>query len=233
MKLGIMQPYFFPYIGYWQLMNAVDTYVIYDDVTFIKNGWINRNRILINGEARYFNLPITGASSFVLIKDVKVNPDRKQMEKLLKTIELSYKKSCCYQEIMPLMEDILCCGKEYMAELLEYQIRKVAEFLDMKTKILLSSKDVNKDSELHAQDKVLDICRNLGAAEYYNAVGGQELYDKEEFAKRGIKLSFLSTQNVQYKQLKNEFVPYLSIVDVLMFCGKEKTKEYLCAYDLI
>ena len=93
MKLGIMQPYFFPYIGYWQLMNAVDTYVIYDDVNFIKNGWINRNRILINGEARYFNLPITGASSFVLIKEVKLSNEQKLFDKLLKSLEGAYKKA--------------------------------------------------------------------------------------------------------------------------------------------
>ena len=86
MKLGIMQPYFFPYIGYWQLVNAVDTYVIYDDVNFIKNGWINRNRILINGEAKYFNLPVVGAGSFVLIKDIAMNPKPELIGKLLRTL---------------------------------------------------------------------------------------------------------------------------------------------------
>ena len=139
MKLGIMQPYFFPYIGYWQLMNAVDTYVIYDDVNFIKNGWINRNRILINGEARYFNLPITGASSFVLIKEVKLSNEQKLFDKLLKSLEGAYKKAPFFAETMPLLESIICCGKEYMAELLELQIRKMAEHLQKLNPQMLES----------------------------------------------------------------------------------------------
>lgn len=232
MKLGIMQPYFFPYIGYWQLMNAVDTYVIYDDVTFIKNGWINRNRILINGEARYFNLPTVGASSYVLIKDIKLSKEQKFFDKLIKSLEGAYKKAPCFEETMPLLETIILSGKEYMAELLELQIREVAKHLDMNTKILLSSKDVKKDETLHAQNKVLDICCNLGATEYYNAIGGTELYDKNIFASNGIKLSFLATDNIFYKQYKNEFIPYLSIIDVLMFNGKAETRKMLQAFTL-
>ena len=233
MKLGIMQPYFFPYIGYWQLMNAVDTYVIYDDVTFIKNGWVNRNRILINGEARYFNLPTVGASSYVLIKDIKLSQEQKFFDKLIKSLEGAYKKAPCFEETMPLLETIILSGKEYMAELLELQIRSIAKHLGMNTKILLSSCDVKKNTALRAQDKVLDICKNLHATEYYNAIGGTELYDKEIFAQNGIKLSFLATDQICYKQYKNEFVPYLSIIDVLMFNGVEKTKEFLNAFKLL
>ena len=233
MKLGIMQPYFFPYIGYWQLMNAVDTYVIYDDVTFIKNGWVNRNRILINGEARYFNLPAIGAGSYVLIKDIELSKEQKLFDKLIKSLDGAYKKAPFYPETMPLLESIILSGKKYMGELLELQIREVAKHLNMQTQILLSSQEVQKDTSLHAQDKVLDICRNLGATEYYNAIGGTELYDKNTFAENGIKLSFLSTDPISYKQYKNEFVPYLSIIDVLMFNGIEETKQLLKQYQLL
>ena len=233
MKLGIMQPYFFPYIGYWQLMNAVDTYVIYDDVTFIKNGWVNRNRILINGEARYFNLPTVGAGSYVMIKDIELSKEQKLFDKLIKSLDGAYKKAPFYSETMPLLESIILSNKKYMGELLELQVREVAKHLNMQTQILLSSQEVKKDTSLHAQDKVLDICRNLGATEYYNAIGGTELYDKNTFAENGIKLSFLSTDPISYKQYKNEFVPYLSIIDVLMFNGVSGTKEYLKAFKLI
>ncbi|MBE6385836.1 MAG: hypothetical protein E7048_09265 [Lentisphaerae bacterium] len=232
MKLGIMQPYFFPYIGYWQLMNAVDTYVIYDDVTFIKNGWINRNRILINGEARYFNLPTVGASSYVLIKDVQLSTDRKSFEKLIKSLDSAYKKAAFYDETMPLLESIILSDYEYASGLLEFQIRSIAKHLGMNTNILLSSRDVEKNTDLRAQDKVLDICKNLHATVYYNAIGGTELYDKEIFAQNGIKLSFLATDQICYKQYKNEFVPYLSIIDVLMFNGVEETKQLLKCTDI-
>lgn len=233
MKLGIMQPYFFPYIGYWQLMNAVDTYVIYDDVTFIKNGWINRNRILINREAHYFNLPIRGASSFTLIKDVALSGDKKEMQKLSKTIGMAYKKAPYFDDIMPLLENIISFQTEKMADFLEHHIRVISDFLDMDTKILLSSRDVDKDVDLRAHFKVLDICKKLGADEYYNAVGGQELYDRDFFAENGVKLFFLKTGDVRYRQYRNDFVPDLSIVDVLMFCGKNETKRLLADYTLL
>jgi len=233
MKLGIMQPYFFPYIGYWQLMNAVDRYVIYDDVAFIKNGWINRNRILINGAPGYFNLPTVGAGSFVRINEVKLSSEKKLFDKLLKTLDNVYRKAPYFAETMPLAESIISCGCEYMAELLEFQIRAVAKHLGMNTEILVSSRDVVKNTELRAQDKVLDICRNLGAAEYYNAIGGMELYDKDAFAAQNIKLSFLATGEIVYKQYRNDFVPNLSIIDVLMFNGAETTKKYLHEFKLV
>jgi WbqC-like protein len=232
MKLGIMQPYFFPYIGYWQLVNAVDTYVIYDDVNFIKNGWINRNRILINGEAKYFNLPVVGAGSFVLIKDIAMNPKPELIGKLLRTLENSYRKAPCYTEVMPMLERIMTCGKTKMAELLEFQIREIAHYLNLKTTLLVSSRDVKKDKDLHAQDRVLDICKNLNATEYYNAIGGQELYDRKTFAERKLKLSFLQTDEIVYRQFRNDFIPNLSIIDVLMFNSTEQVHEFLHQYTL-
>ena len=233
MKLGIMQPYFFPYIGYWQLIHAVDTYVIYDDVSFIKNGWINRNRLLINHEPRYFNLPICGAGSFVTIKEVDLSGDRKAFQKLLRTVEMAYKKAPYFGEIMPLIEKIICFEAVKMIDFLEYHIREIAGFLDMNTKILLSSRDVVKDGNLKAHFKVLDICKNLHASEYYNAIGGQELYDKKFFSDNQVQLSFLKTGEIRYKQYRDEFFPNLSIVDVLMFCGKDGTKKHLENYTLI
>ena len=233
MKLGIMQPYFFPYIGYWQLMNAVDTYVIYDDVAFIKNGWINRNRILINHEPRYFNLPTIGAGSFVMIRDVLLSQDEKLFSKLAKTIELAYKKAPYFKDVMPLIEDIIYFKSEKMIDFLEYHIKSISKYLDMDTKLLLSSREVAKDESLKAHFKVLDICKKLAATEYYNAIGGQDLYDKSVFAENGVNLFFIQTGNVQYQQYKNSFIPNLSIVDVLMFCGKNGTKDHLKNYTLV
>lgn len=232
MKLGIMQPYFFPYIGYWQLMNAVDTYVIYDDVSFIKNGWINRNNILINGEAKYFNLPTVGAGSFILIKDVKMNPEPVLINKILKKLENSYRKAPFYAEAMPLLERILTYKTSNMAELLEFQLREISACLGMKTRLLVSSRDVKKDDTLNGQDKVIDICRSLGATEYFNSIGGRELYDAETFSRNGIALHFLKTSSIVYPQYKNEFVPNLSIIDVMMFNSVDDIHGMLQKYEL-
>lgn len=232
MKIGIMQPYFVPYIGYWQLLNAVDRYVIYDDVNFIKGGWINRNRILINGQPKYFNIPMIGASPFKLINEVGVNNDSKLVDKNLRTIDGAYKKAPYYEEVYPLIEKILKCKKDNIAEFISESMAIICEFLNIETEIIVSSK-LDKNCALKGQDKVLEICKLLGATEYYNAIGGQELYSFSDFKKEGIELKFLKTDAISYKQFSNEFQPNLSIIDVMMFNSKEDISHMLKQYTLV
>lgn len=232
MKLGIMQPYFFPYIGYWQLMNAVDKYVIYDDVNFIKGGWINRNRILMNGEGKMINLQMHNASPNLLINEVGVLGNPIFNKKLYKTIEECYKKAPQFINAFPVIENIISQETGNLAEYLEYSIIKVCEYLGIETQLIVSS-GIKKNNELKAQDKVLEICNILGADEYFNAIGGQELYSYEDFTAREIKLRFLKTETVPYQQFNNEFVPNLSIMDVMMFNSVEQIHDMLQQYKLI
>lgn len=232
MKLGIMQPYFIPYIGYWQLMNAVDKYVIYDDVNFIKGGWINWNRILVNGEPKYFNVPMLGASPYKLINEVGVNNDRKLTDKNLRALEGAYRKAPYYGDVFPLMERVLESGKDDIASYIAESFRIIGEYLDIKTEFIISS-DLEKDCEQKGQDKVLSICKLLGATEYYNAIGGQELYSFEDFKAQDITLKFLKTSDIVYEQFGNEFQPNLSIVDVMMFNSREQVQQMLQKYTLV
>ena len=232
MKIGIMQPYFVPYIGYFQLLNAVDKYVIYDDVHYIKGGWINRNRILINGEPSYFNVPLKGASPNKLINEVEVNNEDVLIQKNLRMLEGAYKKAPYFEDVYKLMEDILKCGKDNLAEYLAYSIKKICEYLDINTELIISSQ-MNKDNSLKGKEKVVAICHELGGDEYYNAIGGQELYSYDYFEENNLKLSFVSTDKIEYKQFNNEFVPYLSIIDVMMFNSKEEIKKILNMYTLV
>lgn len=229
MKLGIMQPYFFPYIGYWQLMNAVDKYVIYDDVNFIKGGWINRNRILINGKPQYFNIQMNGASSFKLINEIKISNN---VNKNLRTIYMAYHKAPYFSNIYPIIEDIYRKQTDNLSEFIINSIICLAKYLDIKTQILISS-SLNKNNILKGQDKVIDICKLLNATDYYNAEGGFSLYSFNDFAKNDINLAFLKTNDITYKQFNNEFVPNLSIIDVMMFNSKEEILHMLDAYTLI
>ena len=231
-KVGIMQPYFVPYIGYWQLLNAVDEYVIYDDVNFIKGGWINRNRILVNGNPTYFNIPMLGASSFKLINEIGVNQDEKLIKKNLKTIEEAYKKAPYFKVVYPMIEKILKCEKDNLAEYIAYSTKIICLYLDINTKIHMSS-ELKKDNLLKGQDKVIAICKELGATDYYNAIGGQELYSYEDFEANGINLNFVKTNEITYKQYNNEFIPFLSIIDVMMFNSKEEVKQMLSEFTLI
>ena len=212
MTLGIMQPYFMPYIGYWQLMAAVDKYVIYDDVNFIKKGWINRNNILVNGAKQLFTISLEGVSQNKLINEILIADD---FVKLRKTISMAYSKAPYYKETMELLDIIFAYDSKNLAKFLENSIRLVAKYLGIKTEILLSS-NIEKDNSLKGQDKILDICKCLNADVYYNAIGGQELYDKEKFKVNGIDLYFVQSELTDYPQFKNEFVPGLSIIDVLM-----------------
>ncbi|NRT70249.1 WbqC family protein [Clostridium beijerinckii] len=232
MKLGIMQPYFFPYIGYWQLMNAVDKYVIYDDVNFIKGGWINRNRILMNGEGKMVNIQMNGASPNKLINEVEVAGSQIYNKKLLKTIESCYKKAPYYSSTFPIIEDIITKSEGNLAKYLEYSIRKICEHLSINTEIIISS-TINKNNNLKGQDKVIEICKKLEADEYYNAIGGQDLYSYEDFKSWDVKLKFLKTGAVKYKQFNNEFVANLSILDVMMFNSREDINNMLGQYELL
>ena len=232
MKVGIMQPYFLPYIGYWQLLNAVDKYVIYDDVNFIKGGWINRNRMLVNGEPKLFNIQMQGASPNKLINEIEVSNNTVWKKKLLKTIENSYRKAPFYTDVFPIIEEIINYDECNLAKYLANSIKKVCNYLNIETELIVSS-TLYKDNSLKSQAKVIEICKELKATEYYNAIGGQELYSYEDFKDVDIKLSFLKSNEIKYKQLKDEFVANLSILDVLMFNSINDVRNFLNQYELI
>lgn len=227
-----MQPYFFPYIGYFQLMNAVDKYVIYDDVNFIKSGWIYRNRILVNGEPKYFNLPMSGASSNKLINEVEVNNDEKLKQKNIRIIQDNYKDAPYFSDVYPMLEKIIFNNERNIAKYIMSSFEILLKYLNITTELVLSS-SIEKNNSLKGQEKVLEICKILGATEYYNAIGGQELYDKENFKKENIELRFLKTNEICYKQFENEFHSNLSIIDVMMFNSKTDIQKMLQEYELV
>ena len=230
MKIGIMQPYLFPYIGYYQLIKAVDTFVIYDDVNFIKQGWINRNRILVNGSEHMFNIILKGGSSSnKKINEIEIEGNH---SKLLRTIEQSYKKSPYFSEVYPLITNILTYEEPNMAKFLRYSLNMVMEHLKINTRVLVSS-EIEKNNSLKGADKGIDICKQLKATNYINAIGGQELYSKEIFAENGLILNFIESKPIVYPQFKNQFIPWLSIIDVMMFNSVEKIQEMLDNYELI
>lgn len=229
MKLGIMQPYFLPYLGYWQLMNAVDTYIVYDDVTYIKGGWINRNNFLVQGNAKLYSFSLDGASSYKLINEIGVKDD---FSNFIKLLQFNYAKAPFFKECLELSNKIITYDKSNLGKFLFNSIKVIADYLDFDTKILLSS-EIEKDNNLKGKDKVIHICKLLGADEYYNAIGGQELYDKKEFQDHGIKLSFVKTEITPYTQFKNNFIGGLSILDILMFNSKESISKMLRNFELI
>jgi len=229
MKLGIMQPYFLPYIGYFQLIKAVDKYVIADDMNYIKQGWINRNNFLLNGQPFMFHLPLINASINKRINEIHVVENQ---SKLLKTIEVNYRKTPHFNQVFPMIEGIIRHEDKNLARYVGNSIIKIAGYLQIDTEFIYNS-DHECEQTLKGQDRLISNCLIYGAKTYINAIGGTELYDKEAFKKVGIDLLFLKTQPIEYKQLKNLFVPNLSILDVLMFNSVEQVSDLLMKYDLI
>lgn len=231
MKVGIMQPYFFPYLGYWQLINAVDKYVVYDDVTYIKGGWINRNNILLGGVKHLITLPLEQSSSFKNINEIDVTHNEIALNKVIKTLKSAYSKAPYYSVVMPMIEGLLRNNRT-ISELNYNSVLEIGRYLGFTTEIILSS-ELEKDNSLKAQDKVLHINELLGSDCYYNAIGGQSLYSREAFQERGMELHFVQMGDIQYPQFKNEFVPGLSIIDVLMFNSVETIQGFLKDYTLV
>ena len=229
MKLGIMQPYFMPYIGYWQLMATVDIYVVYDDVNYIKGGWVSRNNILLNGQKHMFTITLNGASPNKLFNEITIKDDFKKFSRL---IESAYKKAPYYVEVCTLLDRIYSYEDRSLGAFMMNSFQVVLDYLEIDTKLILSS-SIEKDNSLKAKDKVKHICHLLGADTYYNAIGGQELYDKDNFKADGIDLQFVKTDLTSYVQFKNEFVPGLSIIDVLMFNSPDETNTMLKQFTLV
>jgi len=227
MKIAIMQPYFFPYIGYFQLISAVDKFVIYDDVNFIKRGWVNRNRILINKEAKLISLSLIKASQNKLINEIII----KDKGTILKTIKQNYSKTAYFKDVFPIIEDIVNYSENNLSRYLFYQIKKITEYLQINTTLVPTSTiyEVNK---LKGQNRIIEICRKENMDTYINAIGGKELYDLGTFQDNGFNLKFIQMENIEYNQNNNKFIPNLSIIDVLMFNSKEEIARLLKQYSL-
>lgn len=226
MKIAIMQPYFMPYIGYFQLMKAVDKYVIYDDVNYIKGGWINRNHILIDGKSKLFTISLSHASQNKLINEIYIVDD---FIKLKKTIRLNYAKAPFYKEVVNLLDQIFAFPDKLLSNFIFNSFKMVFEYIETGVDCILSS-TLKKDNTLRGQDKVLAICNELGADTYINAIGGVGLYNKYEFQSKNIEIKFLKTNKMTYNQFGNKFVSDLSMIDVLMFNSKEDVVKILDKY---
>lgn len=232
MKLAIMQPYFFPYLGYFQLIAAVDKFIIYDDVNFINRGWINRNNILINGKAGLISVPLNGASQNKRIKDILPLSEQKWRISLLKTIEQNYKKAPQFDMVYPMLQQVINNDAGTISDFNYLGIKSVCAYLGISTSLIPSS-EIYANSELKGQYRILDICKKENATSYYNPIGGVELYDRKVFTQEDISLSFLKSESPPYKQLTDKFTPALSIIDLLMFASIDEIKFQLNRFRLV
>lgn len=225
MTLTIMQPYFLPYPGYFQLMAAADKFVVFDDVAFITRGWINRNRILLNGREHRFTLPLQRASQNRLINEIELVADTPWRESLLKTFLQAYRRAPFFDEVFPLLQQVVACEEPNLAAYLLNSLRLINEHLGLQTALVPSS-TVYDNAELKGEGRIVDICRQEEADTYLNAPGGREFYDAGEFARRRIRLRFLAPISLGEKPW-DEDSAQLSIVHALMFNPARELKTAL------
>jgi len=242
-KVAIMQPYFFPYIGYFQLIKAVNTFVLFDQQQYIKNGWINRNRIIeINREDRIITVPIKLKSRSQPIFDVDIDNNAKWQKSIINSIEFNYRRSPFFEELFSGIRQLLSQPFQKINDLNLHTLTHIVGLLDIKTRIISESVDFKQIEEFlhepalsydHRTLRVVNICKMLEAQTYINPIGGVELYKKPEFKECGLDLYFIKTKEYSYKQYTKTFIPHLSILDVLFCCGIEETKKMLDNYELI
>jgi hypothetical protein len=229
-----MQPYFFPYLGYYQLVSSCDKFIFFDDVNFIKKGWINRNNISFNGRPFLFTVPLVKASQNKKINETYLSIDEKWINDFMKKIEQAYKKAPYFSNISSLLMSVLNKKNALttIADLAISSIESTFKYLEVDVNFERSSK-IAYDRNGNGQDKIISICHKEGALKYINASNGRELYQPELFKKNGVKLFFIDMDNkVTYSQGKNDFVPHLSMLDVLMYNSKEDVTELLKKYSL-
>ena len=234
MRLAIMQPYIFPYIGYYQLMYTADKFVVYDDVNFIKQGWINRNKILLNGKDFVFTVPLANASSFIHINETERNQNLYQgwKVKFLKTAEQAYAKAPNFTQVFELVSEVFNKPCKTISDLCVASLLATNEYLGINTPVVTTSTGYD-NNQLKAKERVIDICRQEHATEYVNPIGGMELYSKDVFAEVELQLYFIKSKAIHYRQFKNEFVPWLSIIDIMMFNPVSEITGFLNEFELI
>lgn len=230
--VAIMQPYFLPYIGYWQLMNHVDAFVVYDDIQYTKKGWINRNRFLLNGRPETFYLPLKKDSDFQDVRERQLSDTfHEEKASLMRRLEAAYRAAPFFAHGRSLLADVLDCNDMNLFNFIYNSLEVAHARLGMTSRLIVSS-DLGISRELSGQGRVIATCKVLGATDYINPIGGVSLYERDTFAAEGINLSFQSVRPYHYPQFGDDFVPDLSIIDVVMFLGLASTRSLIKEMDL-
>lgn len=233
MKIAIMQPYFLPYIGYFHLIHASDIFVFYDDVNYINKGWINRNNYLERNKPKKFTIPCEKLTQNKKINEIVVRSDLKMITNILKSLELNYKKAPYFKESFDLIRSCFLYKSTNLAEFASNSVKQISKYLGLNRQFKYSSADFYDTQNLNKADRLIEIAKRASVKNYINAIGGRELYSKEYFKRAGINLSFLESEYISYKQFDEEFVPWLSIIDVIMFNSVKEVNKLILNYKII
>lgn len=251
MRIAIMQPYFFPYLGYFQAMHAVDKYILHDRLHYIKEGFVHRNRYLtVGGDVKFFNIAIRKKSSYSLIGDVRVADHVPWRGKIKEQLKQNYRRAPFFEKVFPLVEKVVDADTDFLAEINAKSIAMVRDYLGIPCELIPNAENY-MDVEAQLQSiyagelggqfeiekkamRMMMVCQKENARIFINAIGGRDLYDPDQFRSRGVDLYFVQSEIVEYKQCGTKpFQANLSILDVLFNCSREEVRDMLSCYDLI
>jgi hypothetical protein len=251
-SVAIMQPYTFPYLGYFQMIDAADHFVLYDDLQFSRSGWVHRNRLLrVNGRPFYFTLPARPTSHTAHIRDVELAP-MPWRQYLLKSVEANYHRCPYFTSIWPMFEQVVGLETSSLAEFAKHSVVEVARYLgietpidpdppfgDIEARLVAHSDDLERafpEIRLSAPSRklvrVIALVNAVNADTLINLSGGAALYPRDEFKRNGLRVRFINMDDFEYEQRSTRFWPRLSILDVLMNCGLDTTRSMLDRYQL-
>jgi len=231
MKVGIMQPYFLPYIGYWQLIKSVDLFVVYDNIQYTKKGWFNRNRYLLNGKDATFSVYLKKDSDLLNVNKRFLSSEFCR-KKLIASFQNAYSGAPFKSEILPMVGKIINCPCDNLFDYIYNSIKEICQYLKIQTTIVTSS-TINIDHSLKSEQKVIAICKELQADTYINSISGIKLYSKQKFALENIELKFIKSKPTSYTQFNDKFVEWLSVLDVMMFNSQKEIDKMLDEYELL
>lgn len=232
-RLAIMQPYLFPYIGYFHLIDASSRFIFYDDVNFItRRGWINRNRILVGGRDHVFSVPVSHASQRVRINETRLAIDDRWRNKFACTLSNAYRKAPYFAAVEPMVTSVLAADCATISELAIRSIVAVLDYLRVPFCWTTSTVCSPHSHDFGRANRLIAIVREQGFDRYVNTIGGEALYDKAYFASHGVELSFVRSMAIEYRQFGQPFVPSLSIIDMLMFNSPTVVRGFIKQYTL-
>jgi hypothetical protein len=226
-----MQPYFIPYIGYFQLIDSVDHFVIADNYQFTKQSWLNRNRLLFDGSPTYYSIALKKSSDFVNISEKLISDDF-DPDHLIRKFSNSYAKRPYYHQANKILLKVFSHNATSLLELNTLAIHYICDYLEIQTEIHLISQ-LNVDVNANRNEKIYSTCALLGAKEYVNAPGGRDIYTRDTFEARNLILKFLRPNLVEYDQGCSNFIDQLSIIDLIANLDKgEIISRHLRSYTL-
>ena len=236
MKLGIMQPYFFPYIGYWQLINAVDEFILADITQFSKQSWVARNRILKPQEGwQYVLVPLVKHNLGSLIREIEIKKGYNWEETIIRQLSHYKKRAPYYFSTMDLLAEIFSIKCDTISQFNYISVSKICYFLGISTKITrINDLKLNIKKNNAPDEWAINVCKEYAEVEeYWNPEGGFTFYDKQKYVDNNIKIRFIKSRNTIYNQERDLFEPFLSIIDIMMFNSTKEIKQMLLEYDLL